>query len=594
MKNLEIARAFDLIADLLELKGENPFRIRAYRRAAQNLETLTEDLETLAAQERLDEIPGIGPDLAGKIAEYLGTGRIDALESLRREVPAGLADLMGVPGVGPKTAKLLHDRLKVTGLGQLETLARAGKLRGLPGIQAKTEQNLLKGIALVRRGQARMPLGRALPLAEEIAHALARVRGVKRVEPAGSVRRRKETVGDLDILVTSTDPARVMDAFVRLPQVADVLERGPTKASVRHREGIQVDLRVVEPATFGAALQYFTGSKEHNIRIREMAVKKRLKISEYGVFRGPGGRRIAGATEEEVYAAVGLPWIPPELREDSGEIEAAQSRRLPTLVELDDIRGDLHCHTNATDGHHTVEALVAAVRERGYAYVLVSDHSRSTRVAGGLTAEEALAHVEKVRAIGRKQRSITVLAGSECDILPDGSLDYPDDVLAQMDLVVAAVHSRFKQSRAEMTGRICRALENPYVNILAHPTGRLIGEREPYDVDLEQAFAAARRHGKALEINCYPERLDLNDVHARRARELGVLLAINTDTHALDQLDTMRLGVATARRAWVGPAEVINTWSVDKLRAWARKTVKSASRRVAAGARLASLLLVAL
>ena len=594
MKNLEIARGFDLIGDLLELKGENPFRIRAYRRAAQNLETLTEDVETLAAQGRLDEIPGIGPDLAGKIGEYLEMGRMEVLESLRREVPAGLADLMGVPGVGPKTAKLLHDRLKVTDLGQLETLARAGKLRGLPGIQAKTEQNLIKGIALVRRGQARMPLWRALPLAEEIAHALASVRGVKRVEPAGSVRRRKETVGDLDLLVTSTDPARVMDAFVRLPQVADVLERGPTKASVRHREGIQVDLRVVEPATFGAALQYFTGSKEHNIRIREMAVKKRLKISEYGVFREPGGRRIAGATEEEVYAAVGLPLIPPELREGLGEIEAAQSRRLPALVDLDDIRGDLHCHTNATDGHHTVESLVAAARERGYAYVLVSDHSRSTRVAGGLTAEEALAHVEKVRAIGRKQRSITVLAGSECDILPDGSLDYPDDVLAQMDLVVAAVHSRFKQPRAEMTRRICRALENPYVNILAHPTGRLIGLREPYDVDLEQVFPAARRHGKALEINCYPERLDLNDVHARRARELGVLLAINTDTHALDQLDTMWLGVATARRAWVGPAEVINTWSVDKLRAWARKTVKSGRRVVAAGATLASLLLVAL
>jgi len=584
VKNLEIARAFDLIGDLLELKGDNPFRIRAYRRAARNLEALTEDLETLAAQGRLDEIPGIGPDLAGKIGEYLETGRMEALESLRREMPAGLADLMGVPGVGPKTAKLLHDRLKVTDLGQLETLARAGKLRGLPGIQAKTEQNLLKGIALVRRGQARMPLGRALPLAEEIAHALARVRGVKRVEPAGSVRRRKETVGDLDILVTSTDPARVMDAFARLPQVADVLERGPTKASVRHREGIQVDLRVVEPATFGAALQYFTGSKEHNIRIREMAVKKRLKISEYGVFREPGGKRIAGATEEEVYAAVGLPWIPPELREDSGEIEAAQSRRLPTLVELDDIRGDLHCHTNATDGHHTVEALVAAARKRGYAYVLVSDHSRSTRIAGGLTADEALAHVERIRAIGRKQRGITVLAGSECDILPDGSLDYPDDVLARMDLVVAAVHSRFKQPRAEMTRRICRALENPYVNILAHPTGRLMGQREPYDVDLEAVFAAARRHGKALEINCYPERLDLNDVHARRARELGVLLAINTDTHALDQLDTMRLGVATARRAWVGPAEVINTWSVDKLRAWARKTLKPGRRRVVAGA----------
>ena len=584
VKNLEIARSFDLIADLLELKGENAFRVRAYRRAAQNLSTLTEDVGSLAARGRLDDIPGVGSDLAGKIDEYLKTGRMETLEALRREVPTGLADLMSVPGVGPKTARLLHERLKLTDLAQLEALARAGKLRGLPGIQAKTEQNLLRGIALVRGGQARMPLGRALPLAEEIARALERVSGVKRVEPAGSVRRRKETVGDLDILVTSTDPESVMDAFVGLPVVADVIERGPTKASVRHREGIQVDLRVVEPAAFGAALQYFTGSKEHNIRIREMAVRKHLKISEYGVFKEPGGKRIAGASEEEVYAAVGLPWIPPELREDSGEIEAARAGRLPALVELDDIRGDLHCHTNATDGHHTVEALVAAARRRGYAYVLVSDHSRSTRIAGGLTPNEALAHLEKIRVVGRKQRSIAVLAGSECDILPDGTLDYPDHVLAQMDVVVAAVHSRFKQPRAEMTRRICRALENPFVNILAHPTGRLIGLREPYDADLEAVFATALRHGKAIEINSYPERLDLNDIQARRARDLGVLLAINTDTHALDQLDTMRLGVATARRAWVGPAEVINTWSLDKLRAWAHKTAKSGKRMVAAGA----------
>jgi len=584
VKNLEIARSFDLIADLLELKGENPFRVRAYRRAAQNLSTLTEDVGSLAARGRLDDIPGVGSDLAGKIDEYLKTGHMETLEALRQEVPTGLADLMSVPGVGPKTARLLHERLKLTDLAQLEALARAGKLRGLPGIQAKTEQNLLRGIALVRGGQARMPLGHALPLAEEIARALERVAGVKRVEPAGSVRRRKETVGDLDILVTSTDPESVMDAFVGLPVVADVIERGPTKASVRHREGIQVDLRVVEPATFGAALQYFTGSKEHNIRIREMAVKKHLKISEYGVFKEPGGKRIAGASEEEVYAAVGLSWIPPELREDSGEIEAAKAGRLPDLVELDDIRGDLHCHTNATDGHHTVEELVAAARKRGYAYVLVSDHSRSTRIAGGLTPNEALAHLEKIRAVGRKQRSIAVLAGSECDILPDGTLDYPDHVLAQMDVVVAAVHSRFKQPRAAMTRRICRALENPFVNILAHPTGRLIGLREPYDVDLEAVFATALRHGKAIEINSYPERLDLNDVQARRARDLGVLLAINTDTHALDQLDTMRLGVATARRAWVGPAEVINTWSLDKLRAWAHKTAKPGKRMVAAGA----------
>jgi DNA polymerase (family 10) len=413
-----------------------------------------------------------------------------------------------------------------------------------------------------------MPIGHALPLAQELIRALQRVPGVKQVEAAGSVRRMKETVGDIDLLATSTQPGRVMKAFVGLPQVAEVLERGETKAAIRHRESIQVDLRVLEPEAFGAALVYFTGSKQHNIRIREMAGKKGLKVSEYGVFRESTGRRIAGATEEEVYAAIGLPWIPPELREDSGEIEAALAGRLPRLVTLADIRGDLHCHTKATDGHHTIAALVEAAARRGYAYVGVTDHSRSARVAGGLSIDELRAHVKQIRAVQARHPEIRVLAGTECDVLPDGSLDYPDAVLAELDLVLAAVHSRFGQSRAEMTRRICRALANPGVDVLAHPTARLLGERAPYELDLDRVLETARQYGKAVELNAFPQRLDLNDVQARRARELGARLAIGTDTHVLDHLDAMALGVAVARRGWVEAASVVNTWPVSKLCAW--------------------------
>jgi DNA polymerase (family 10) len=362
-----------------------------------------------------------------------------------------------------------------------------------------------------------------------------------------------------------------MDAFVRLPQVDRVLERGSTKASIRHTEGLQVDLRVVEPECFGAALVYFTGSKQHNIRIREMAVKRGLKLSEYGVFRETSGRRVAGATEEDVYAAVGLPWIPPELREDTGEVEAARRGALPRLVELGDLRGDLHCHTKASDGHATIEALVTAAQRHGHAYIAITDHSPSARVARGLAVDDLRAHVARIRAVQRKYPKITVLAGSECDILPDGRLDYPDEVLAELDLVVAAVHGAFKQGRAEMTRRLCRALEHPQVHILAHPTGRLIGERAPYDLDLDRVLGTARRHGKAVEINAYPQRLDLNDVHARRAHELGTLVAIDSDTHVLDHLDNLELGVATARRGWIEKPEVVNARPATALAAWAQQ-----------------------
>ncbi len=571
MKNFEIAKLFYEMADLLEIKGENVFRVRAYRRAAETLESLPEEITAAAQRGGLMKIPGIGKDLAGKIQEFLAGGKIADLEAMRKEVPRGLLSIMEVPGLGPKTAKLLYDRLGVDSVERLEALARSGEILGVPGIREKTRDNILKGIATWKAGQSRMLVGKALGVAESLVEALKARGGVSKIEVAGSTRRRKETVGDIDILVTSEDPARVIDTFVSLPSALDVLAHGETKASIRHQEGIQVDLRVVELEAFGAALQYFTGSKEHNVRLRELASKKGLKVSEYGVFDEKSGKRIAGATEEEVYEAIGLPWISPELRENAGEIEAALTGKLPDLIEEDAIRGDLHAHTDWSDGHHPLEKLIAAAEARGYEYIIVSDHSKSSTVAGGLTADELREQIRKIRAL-QKKHTIRILTGSECDILADGSMDFPDDVLKELDIVLAAVHSRFKQSRAEMTARIVRALENPYVNILVHPTGRLIGERDPYDVDLEQVFAAAKKHGKAIEINASPQRLDLKDAHARRAAELGVMITIDTDTHYLENLDNIALGVATARRAWITRRQVLNTLPLKNLLAWAHNS----------------------
>jgi DNA polymerase (family 10) len=566
VRNLELAELFHEAADLLEIREDNVFRVRAYRRAAQQLENLGEDV--VEALDTGRKVPGIGADLAAKIREYAGTGAIAYLEELRKELPRGVRQLLGLQGVGPKTAKLFYRELGIDSVERLEEACRSGRILEVPGIKKKTAENILRGIETWKLGQARMPLGRAIALAEALVRALREEPAVRAIEVAGSLRRRAETIGDLDVLVTSDRPAAVLERFVRLPQVASVLAHGETKASVRHRENVQVDLRVVEPAAFGAALQYFTGSKHHNVKLRELAVRKKLKISEYGVF-DERGRRVAGATEEEVYAAVGLPFIPPELREDTGEIEAALGGRLPALVEVGHIRGDLHAHTDWSDGHHPLDALVAAAEARGYEYIIVSDHSRSATIARGLTPDQVREQIKQIRALQRRHR-IRILAGSECDILADGAMDFPDDVLKELDVVLAAVHSRFKQPGPEMTARICRALENPHVRILVHPTGRLIGSREPYDVDLEQVFATAKRLDKAVEINGSPHRLDLRDVHARRARELGLRLSIDTDAHYLTELDHMALGVATARRAWIGPAHVVNALPLQKLLAWAR------------------------
>jgi DNA polymerase (family 10) len=568
MKNAEIVGLFSEIADFLEIKGENPFRVRAYRRAAQVVEGLPEDISSVADRGGLLDIPGIGKDLAAKIQEYLDRGSVAYLTGLRQEIPPGVIELMGIHGVGPKTAKLLYEQVGVDSVEKLEELAKEHKLAGVPGIQAKTEENILKGIAVWRGGRERTPLGAALTLAETILETLRNLEEVDQISTAGSLRRMKETVKDIDILVTSKTPVRIMEVFVGLPNVAEVLAHGETKSSLRLREGIQVDLRVVEPDCFGAALQYFTGSKQHNIRVRELAQRRELKVSEYGVFDGRSGKRVVGATEEDVYRAVGLPFIPPELREDAGEIEAALADRLPTLVALADIRGDLQLHTTWSDGAHSLADLAAGVQAKGYQYMAVTDHSKSVTVAKGMDEARVVQMIAEVRSLNRRLKRFRVLAGCEVDILADGSLDFPDEVLAQLDLVLVSVHSRFKMSREEMTARIVRAVRHPLVHILGHPTGRLIGERAAYEVDMEAVLQAARAAGIAVEINASPSRLDLNDLHARRAKDLGIPITISTDAHAMPQLDFMRYGVAVARRAWLSPGDVLNTLPDRDLVSW--------------------------
>ncbi|MBI3615970.1 MAG: DNA polymerase/3'-5' exonuclease PolX [Candidatus Omnitrophica bacterium] len=571
MKQIEAADAFDQIADFLELKGDNPFRIRAYRRAALNLRNLTEDLEGLIKSGSLETIPGVGKDLAAKIQEIVSTGRLKFLENLKKEIPESLSSLMTIPGIGPKTAKRVYDRFKVKSIQHLEDLVKAGKLRSLPGFQEKKEQNILRGIQLLKAGQERMLLGVAMALAGQFIKPLKGMPEVQRVSVAGSLRRCCETIGDLDILVTSKKPAKVMDRFVSLPLVAQVQAHGETKSSIRTAQGVQVDLRVVEPDAFGAALVYFTGSKAHNIRIRSLANRLGLTINEYGVFKLKGGRKVAGREEEDVYKTLGLPWIPPELREDLGELEAAAKGRLPRLVEMKDLKGDFHIHSDWSDGHHPIEDLARAAKAKGYRYMLLSDHSKSLRVAGGLTESELLEQMREVQKLNRRFQSFRILMGAEVDILPDGRMDYSDSLLAKLDLVIAAVHSAFKQPKEAMTRRVIQALTNRYVTILAHPTARLIGEREPIQLDMEEVCKVASRTGTALEINCYTQRLDLNDAHARQAKELGAKLVLSTDTHSLDQLNAIGLGLAMARRAWVEPKGLLNTLGLDDLLAWVSK-----------------------
>lgn len=565
MRNSEIAQIFQDIADILEIKGENPFRVRAYRKVVRTLESLPEEVEKIFERGELRNISGVGEGLAKKIEELLATGKLAYYEDLKKQVPSGLTELLSIPEIGPKTVSLLHKKLGINNARELEKAVKEHRLQDLPGMGEKTEENLQRGIELLKRKEGRMLLGKAYPLAQSIIDRLKNLTAVNRISLAGSLRRMKETIGDIDILVTSREPGQVMQVFAELPEVTEILALGETKSSVIMGESGQVDVRVLEPESFGSALQYFTGSKPHNIKLRELAGKRGLKINEYGVFKVKNGEKIAGGEESDVYATLDLPYIPPELREERGEIETAQEGKLPRLVELRDIKGDLHVHSQWSDGSESIPELAEAARGMNYQYIAICDHSPSLGVAGGLSVEECWRQIEEIRKINKRLKGCQVLAGAEVDIRSDGSLDYEDELLKELDLVLAAIHSGFKQGREKLTQRIVKAMESPFVHIIAHPTGRLLHERESYQVDMETLILNARRTGTCLELNAFPERLDLNDIHCRQAREAGVVLSLGTDAHHRGQMEAMRYGVATARRGWLEKKDILNTLSLKDL-----------------------------
>jgi DNA polymerase (family 10) len=570
--NADIAAIFEEIADLLEIQGENPFRIRAYRNAAREMQSLgVPASEMLAKGEDLTELPGIGEDLAAKIKEIVETGKCKALEKLRAKFPPTITTLLKLPGLGPKRVKMLYGELKVESVAALKAAARAGLIRELPGFGEKTEAAILEALAQHAEEATRFKLAIAAQYAEPFVDYLGKSRNVKQVRIAGSYRRFRETVGDLDILATTTGKSDVMERFVRYDEVREVMAHGETRATVRLQCGLQVDLRVVPQESFGAALQYFTGSKAHNIEIRRMGQQKKLKINEYGVFRGK--KAIAGETEESVYAAVGLPWISPELRENRGEIEAAHKGKLPRLVELKDLRGDLHAHTTATDGHHTLKEMAEAARARGFEYLAITEHSRRLTVAHGLDVHGLRKQMEEIDRLNKKLSGITLLKGIEVDILEDGSLDLPDEVLGECDLVVGAVHSKFHLSRAKQTARILKAMDHPHFTILAHPSGRLLGSREAYEVDMLKIIRAARARGCFLELNAHPERLDLLDIHCQMARDEEVLVAISSDAHSIQDFGNLLYGVGQARRGWLEKKDVLNSRPLKLLKPLLGRTI---------------------
>ncbi|MBW8364686.1 MAG: DNA polymerase/3'-5' exonuclease PolX [Rhizobium sp.] len=570
--NADIAAVFEEIADHLEIQGANPFRIRAYRNAARTLGELPQEARALLEKgEDLTRLPGIGDDLAAKVREIVDTGRCSLLERLRRELPPAVTGLLQIPGLGPKRVKALYHDLEVQTVEQLYRAARDGRIRALPGFGEKTELNILQAVEAHVSQTRRFKLAVAAQYAGTLTAFLQAVPGVDQVTVAGSFRRMRETVGDLDILVTAAADSPVMQHFTAYDEVADVLSAGSTRASVVLKSDLQVDLRVVAQQAYGAALHYFTGSKAHNIAIRRLAQKLGLKINEYGVFRG--SERIASDSEASVYKCVGLPYIPPELREDRGEIEAAREGRLPKLVELSDLRGDLHAHTKATDGHDSLREMALAVKGLGLHYLAITEHSRRLTVAHGLDPLRLTRQCDEIDRLNAELDGITLLKGIEVDILEDGSLDLPDEVLGRLDLVVGAVHSQFHLSRAKQTERILRAMDHPYFTLLAHPSGRLIEQRAPYDVDMLRIIRHARDRGCFLELNAHPDRLDLLDSHCQMAKEEGVLVSVNSDAHSSFDFANLRYGVGQARRGWLEKDDVLNTRSLAALRCLLKRTM---------------------
>ncbi|MFQ6057965.1 MAG: DNA polymerase/3'-5' exonuclease PolX [Anaerolineae bacterium] len=572
MTNKEIAQIFYEIADMLEIKGEDRYRILAYRRAADQIAHHVRDMADVAREGKLQDIPGIGAGIASRIEEILATGRLELHEQLREEIPEGVLSFLAIPDVGPRTAWLLFDRLGLTSIAEVEEAARQGRIRQLPGMGAKSEANILRGIQMLHRLSKRILLGTALPVAEELVAGLRECPQARKVTAAGSLRRRKPTIGDIDILAASDEPVAVIETFIGLPRVAEVQAQGDTKATVILDNGLQVDLRVLPRDNYGSLLQYFTGSKEHNIQLRELAQERGLSLSEYG-FARLDGTTLPCPEEADVYETLGLAWIPPEMREAAGEVEAAREGGLPRLIELGQVRGDLQMHTSYSDGVHTIEDMARAAMARGYEYIAITDHTKGLGVARGLTAERIREQRLEIEAVNQKLAPFRVLAGAEVEIRADGSLDLSDEVLAELDIVLAAVHSGLRQDRETMTRRVIRAMQNPHVDIIAHPTGRLIGQREPIALDFEAVVAEAVRTGTMLEINAQPSRLDLDGEHARRAIEAGVTLSLGSDAHHAEGLGIMELGVAMARRGWAEAKDVINTLPVEELLARLRKKV---------------------
>lgn len=569
MENEKIAQYFNEIADILDIQGENPFRIRSYRNAGRNLEDMTENVASLVREGvDLTKFPGIGASIAEKINEIVKTGRLKFLDDLKKKLPGGLPELLRIEGIGPKKVKLFYQEAGVDSIDRLEKAARAGKLHGIFRMGGKTEEKIIKAIENYRKGAGRFRLDVGFTYARSIVDYLESVRGLEELIPAGSLRRRRETIGDLDILVICGEKSApaLMDRFVKYDGGEEVIARGPTKSSCRLTNGLQVDVRVLGKKHFGAALLYFTGSKAHNIALRKRAQEMGLKVSEYGVFKKE--KMIAGLTEEDSYRALKLPWIPPELRENRGEIEAAAKGKLPHLIEEKDIRGDLHMHTTATDGKNSIEEMARAAEKIGYQYIAITEHSQIVKVAGGLDDKALLKHLNKIDKVNEKLSGIRIFKGVEVDIMGNGTLDIKDEVLKECDVVIGAIHYRFNLSEKEMTKRIIKGLRNKYVNILGHPTGRLILEREPYRVNLAEVIKAAVNEGVVMEINAHPSRLDLNDVHARMAKDMGAKISIGTDAHATSQLELMEYGIFTARRGWLEKKDVINTYPLKKLLAF--------------------------
>jgi DNA polymerase (family X) len=565
MKNQVIADAFYLIADLLDLKGEMFFKTRAYRMAAQTIESLDDDIETIIQQGTLESIPGIGEALAKKITELVQTGRLEYLERLKKEVPTGLIDLLNIPGLGPKKVAALYKNLGITSVQSLRTAASNGELRTLDGFGEITERNILRGIQLLEKTSGRVLLNVAYNDGNRYLAYLRKNKKIKKIDIAGSLRRMKETIGDLDILALSNDPKAVMDHFVHYPEVTEILAKGTTKSSVLLQDQLQVDLRVVDEKSYGAALQYFTGSKDHNVTLRGLAIKKGYKLNEYGLFDKNTEKYIAGKTEEDVYKKIGLRYIEPELRENRGEFEAAKNRTLPSLVRAEDINGDFHVHSLWSDGSDSIEAIAAAAAQHGYQFIGITDHSQSLKIANGLTEERVQKKINEIQKINKKFPDLRIFCGTECDIKTDGSLDYSKKTLQQFDFVYIAIHTAFKMDKETMTKRIIKAMNNDQANFLAHPTGRLIGKRDPYEVDIEQITDAATQTNTRLEINSFPDRLDLDDVHIKQAKDHHIRFVLGTDSHSINHLDFIRFGIATARRGWLEKKDILNTSSVKEI-----------------------------